>query len=748
MKKQLQLTFSLAVLCLSHSVWAQNTFTDQRDGKTYKTVNIGGQTWMTRNLDYAGEDGDIGVCSDTKNCEKYGRLYKWEDAMLACPDGWHLPNEDEWQTLINSAGGEIAGRKLRAKSGWEKWNCEITVVDNRGRTTKVNKCNSDNFGFSALPMIDDPQVGAWWTASENYSEATFVGMMHNSEDVRVRRVEKSRTLNVRCLKGEKKLPSNLAEKKTALAVAEATKKAEKAAELANPLTTEVTEEGTILRGSTLAKKLAWLDRSAESHNKYIIEVNANENIAPHTFEYKNAINITVVLRGDSINRTLRLSSHGEMFIVRPNVTLILDGNITLQGHNGNDNAMIFVNGGTLTMNTGTTIIGNGGRGVTIGANYGESGTFTMNGGNISGNGSHGVWLRKGNFIMNEGTIFGNNSCGVCVESGTSFTMRAGTISGNTSSNGGGVWVEGKFIMRGGTITGNTAKEYGGGVYLKDSYNLTFTKTGGTITGYNSDQSDGNVVKDEEGVIARRGHAIAYNKAKQRRETTVGPDDNLSCERDSYRGIKCTGVWDDQQDTKNEEKSENLKSETINDYGDKKSFFTDDRDDKRYKIVKIGTQTWMAENLNYDASGSKCYDNKPANCQKYGRIYNWTTAKKACPIGWHLPSKDEWQTLVNFAGGGKTAGNKLKSSSGWKSNGNGVDAVGFSALPGGGGSSDGSFDDAGNLGVWWTTTESKTSRAFISKSSSAWLWGMSYDDTSAETTDILKSGLCSVRCLRD
>jgi uncharacterized protein (TIGR02145 family) len=531
------------LLLLCAACFAQSTFTDSRDGKKYKSVKIGDQTWMSQNLDYGGEDGDIGVCqgNDPKNCQKYGRLYKWEDAMVACPDGWHLPEYDEWQTLANSAGGGIAGQKLKAKSGWEKWDCEWTEVDDRGRAAKRSKCNSDNYGFSALPSSSDGQSGFWWTASENYSGATAIVMLYNSEDMRRNSYGKSQTLSVRCLKGEGKLPSNFAAKKTALATAEATKKAEKIAEASNPLTTEVTDEGTILRGSTLAKKLAWLKRSAESHNTYIIEVNANENIAPHEFYYEGAINITIVLRGDDENRTLRLQSHGTMFTVGSNVTLILDGNITIKGHNGNSSAMVKANG-RLTMNEGTTITGNSGCGV--------SGGFTMNGGTISGNGC-GV-TTSGNFTMNEGTISDNNGTGVIVGKEGSFTMRSGTISGNTTNGSGGgvyVYIGGNFTMRGGTITGNTAGKNGGGVYIENDGSWTttigFTKTDGIITGYNSDRSEGNVVKDEDGVIARRGHAV-YAGGK-RKETTAGQDDNLSCSK-IYKccndNFSCTGAWDD------------------------------------------------------------------------------------------------------------------------------------------------------------------------------------------------------------
>jgi len=170
-------------------------------------------------------------------------------------------------------------------------------------------------------------------------------------------------------------------------------------------------------------------------------------------------------------------------------------------------------------------------------------------------------------------------------------------------------------------------------------------------------------------------------------------------------------------------------------------FTDPRDSKKYKTAIIGNQTWMAENLNYNASGSKCYDNKPANCSKYGRLYDWKTAMKACPKGWHLPNDDEWQILVDFAGGDKIAGKVLKAANGWNNNGNGTDAFNFSALPGGVGVSDGNFGDVGYYGYWWSASEDYSDGAYYRS--------MGYGNEHADGFSYgVKSFLYSVRCLQD
>jgi uncharacterized protein (TIGR02145 family) len=167
--------------------------------------------------------------------------------------------------------------------------------------------------------------------------------------------------------------------------------------------------------------------------------------------------------------------------------------------------------------------------------------------------------------------------------------------------------------------------------------------------------------------------------------------------------------------------------------------TDSRDGKTYKTVKIGKQTWMAQNLNYQTGGSWCYGGNNSNCAKYGRLYNWKTAKTACPTGWHLPSGDEWDDLEDAAGG-NAAGKALKSASGWNNKGNGTDKYGFSALPGGYRHSGGSFDNAGVYGYWWTAVEGPSDDAYRRY--------ISHEDDDVSEGCYDKGNAFSARCVKD
>jgi uncharacterized protein (TIGR02145 family) len=171
-------------------------------------------------------------------------------------------------------------------------------------------------------------------------------------------------------------------------------------------------------------------------------------------------------------------------------------------------------------------------------------------------------------------------------------------------------------------------------------------------------------------------------------------------------------------------------------------FTDKRDGKTYRTVKMPDgKIWMAENLKYQPQTGKswCYDNKESNCNKYGRLYDWNTARTVCPGGWHLPSRQEWNDLVTAVGDG-VAGKRLKSTSGWSNNGNGSDDFVFSALPGGRRGTGGDFYHAGDYGYWWAATEYDASYAYFRS--------MDYNyDNVGENAGSKENGF-SVRCVGD
>ena len=171
------------------------TLKDLRDGQTYKTVVIGEQTWMAENLNYETENS---YCydDDPSNCSKYGRLYTWAAAKTVCPEGWHLPSYDEWNTLFTAVGGiSTAGAKLKSQTGWAAYD---------GIT------NEDSFGFSALPAGCKYSLGDYdyegsqayfWSSSEDGSDYAYNMLLdYYGDNVRLLNTSKSLGFSVRCLK--------------------------------------------------------------------------------------------------------------------------------------------------------------------------------------------------------------------------------------------------------------------------------------------------------------------------------------------------------------------------------------------------------------------------------------------------------------------------------------------------------------------------------------------------------------------
>lgn len=180
----------------------------------------------------------------------------------------------------------------------------------------------------------------------------------------------------------------------------------------------------------------------------------------------------------------------------------------------------------------------------------------------------------------------------------------------------------------------------------------------------------------------------------------------------------------------------------------------------YRTVVIGTQTWMAENLNYKVDGSWWYENNADSGAKYGRLYTWAAAAKlpdscnrvecaslvqsrhqgVCPGGWHAPSDGEWTTLAAYLGGGAVAGGKLMSTSGWSNGGNGSDAYGFRALPAGYRDYTGIFFDAGASAPFWSVSEVGADYAWLNRVYSG--------DDDFERYGHDKQDGYNVRCLKD
>lgn len=180
----------------------------------------------------------------------------------------------------------------------------------------------------------------------------------------------------------------------------------------------------------------------------------------------------------------------------------------------------------------------------------------------------------------------------------------------------------------------------------------------------------------------------------------------------------------------------------------KGRFRDPRDSKEYPVIRLAGLTWFAQNLAYRAKGSWCYGNDKSNCNEKGRLYNWITAQKACPDGWHLPEKADWEALQKSLGGEDRAGEALKAVASWPTSKDDggffgwgkTEPSGFEAKPSGYRSAEGKFEYGSESASWWSGTASNLKDA-------AWNAGVSSQSKSLVLWDgALKRNGNAVRCV--
>jgi uncharacterized protein (TIGR02145 family) len=674
----------------------KNTLTDTRDGQVYRTVKIGDQVWMAENLNYK-TDSSFCYNDSAEYCAKYGRLYIWDAAMDACPDGWYLPSEADYATLIEAVGGEKgAGTKLKSTSGWN---------DDDGESGN----GTDAFGFSALAagISNAGYYGmgyttSFWGSTECGSEGVpetgngcAYAMWLDYDDVNVNLrsyAAKDLGYSVRCVKLDNGTDPESSS-------SEVSSPSSSSVALATPCKTET--EDNCEYGTLTDERDGQTYKTVKIGDQVWMAENLNI-AAPNSYCYHDSAEYC--------------SKYGRLY----NWAGAMDAE------------------GKWSTNS-------------VNCRYtGEcSPTYPVRGACPEG------------WHLPDSTEWGKLLTAV-----GGLDMAAKMLK---STSG---WQDCEEENCNGTDAyGFSALPAG---YM-DRYGSAFTYYEGVSTGfYTSTQVDKN---DAYRVYLYRNNVVNFT-------SDIKADGfSVRCVKDDVSAPESSSSEVSSPSSSSVALATPCKTETEDncEYGT----LTDSRDGQTYKTVKIGTQTWMAENLNYAYTGvlynnsgytsdstSWCFSNDPANCIKYGRLYTWAAAMDSvgtwstngkdcgygvqctpiypvrgiCPEGWHLPDKAEWNTLFTAVGGASTAGKMLSSTiswssvpGGWVRDGYGTDAYSFSALPAGLRDATG-YNNVGYHAYFWSSSEYNSSRTYI----------VGLDDE-FDKADLYGSGKdygYSVRCVKD
>ena len=662
---------------------ATNTLKDLRDGQVYKTVKIGNQVWMAENLNYK-TDSSFCYNDSAEYCAKYGRLYTWTAAMDACPDGWRLPGETDFKSLVKVVGGEKdAGTKLKSTSGWS---------DKDGKSGN----GTDAFGFSALPagMGNAGIYGGegyttyFWGSTECGSEgvpetgdgcASTMSMDYDDVDVSLKSyAAKDLWLSVRCVKGN--------------AAGASSSSTEPALSSAGEI--EDLSGSSSSSGNTTSSCAGVESSSSATSSSASDLVSSGEESSSSVGEFDWSISKEAYLNPDISYGEITDARDGQVY------KTVKIGNQTWMAENLNYADSVktpSLLGHSWCHDNDPKKCKVAGRLYDWAAAIDTEKLYDDGDGIDCGIGAY--------------CEVPDNTQGICPDgwhlpkSAEWKTLLAAAGTKNLKSQWG--WLDDEA---GTDSVGFSAVAYG---YRKES------------TGLNRDV--GEEACFWSATDYSEVHAYSYRMSRGVKSDYKDYGFSIRCVKNEAGVISSSSSIASSSSVM---LAALCKTETEDncEYGT----LTDSRDGRTYKTVVIGAQTWMAENLNFETDDSECYDNDASNCEKYGRLYSWGTAmdgagafsengkgcgnantcletfpvRGICPSGWHLPDKYEWETLFIAARGYTRAGKILKSQSGWGDGENGSDAVGFSVLFDGLGAS---VDDS--RAHFWTSTETSGEVAY-------------------------------------
>ena len=609
--------------------WTGPTMTDQRDGKAYKTVQIGDQTWMAENLAYLpevnprsvgsfydpyyyvyGYEGtDVTAAKATDNYAIYGVLYNCKAATIECPSGWHLPSDEEWKTMEEYLGMDSseADELLWRNSG------DVGKKLKSNSSLWINEGHGDNSsGFNALPSgyrHNEGSIGhigdlvKFWSPIPGWSQlACGRNVSFNNDGVyRETRHHSSHGFSVRCVK-------NVESVEPVVSTIQTSDITNNSAQSGG----NVTDEGS---SPVTTRGVCW-------------STNSNPTIADNiTTDGSGTGSYTSSITGLSANTTYYVRAYATN-----NVGTGYGAEESFTTSTSSSDISLTLLSGTLNGNS----ISPSSPELTVDANESITGSLIFDADNHYGN-PGGIMP----FAWTPG--WGDHE--------TSYTQISGWVPHNTVTN---------YNVSINQTAPSTPGTYYLWFIMSDKYN-----SGEMIC------CDRPAVWDDGDDIADMGET-QYSQVVSTGEVDWTYNNSPRHEK-AVRAVKIV-----------------VQSQLT---------FTDSRDSQTYEYLTIGTQTWMAENLNYEtASGSWWYDDNPANGEIFGRLYDWNTstadnhgnAVDVCPIGWHMPSDSEWQVLINYLGGNAIAGGKMKTTGTieggdglWQSPNTGAtNESGFSAVPGG------------------------------------------------------------------